>query len=273
VTTAYHYTRNNREPIRVVVFCGGPGLQPDVKEFIRRLEEHPEIEFLGAFCQSPGETLFAISQDLWKRRGFLAVPLAITRFGRTIGCFLSRPIARMVLNRRLARLSDRIHFVPDIHSVDVLQHVRSLDPDLGLIYGSPILKPVLFEIPHLGTLGIHHGKAPEYRGKKTTFWEIYNGEKTVAVTIQKVNAGLDTGDILKQGTVTIERRSYRNVCQKLDELGIELYLQAIIEVHHNTATYSPQVGKKGKLYRDPKFPDLLRFTWRQWRRRLRMATQ
>jgi methionyl-tRNA formyltransferase len=264
VNTGPHY---NREPIRVVVFCGGPVLQPDVKRFIYRLEEHQEIQFVAAICQSSGQTLRSIWRDLWRRRRLLAVPLAITQLGKTIGSFLSHPITATTLNRKIENLSDRIHFVPDIHSMDVLHHVRSLAPDLGLIYGSPILKPELFEIPVLGTLGIHHGKAPEYRGKKTTFWEIYNGEKAAAVTIQKVNAGLDTGDILKQGAVAIDHRSYRAVCKELEELGIALYLQSIIEVKRGTATYSPQVGTKRKLCRDPKFADMLRFTWRQLQRR------
>ena len=255
------------DSIRVVVFCGGPVLQSDVKQFICRLEEHPEVQFLAAICQSSGQTLRSIWRDLWRRRRLLAVPLAITELGKAIGSFLIHPIAAAELNRKVRDLSDRIHFVPDIHSPDVLQRVRSLAPDLGLIYGSPILKPALFEIPVLGTLGIHHGKAPEYRGKKTTFWEIYNGEKTAAVTIQKVNAGLDTGDILKQGAVTTDHRSYRAVCKELEELGIALYLQAIIEVKRGTATYSPQVGNKRKLCRDPKFADMVRFTWRQLQRR------
>lgn len=263
-TVCHHMT----DPIRVVVFCGGPVLQPDVKRFIYRLEEHQEIEFVAAICQSSGQTLRSIWRDLWRRRRLLAVPLAIMELGRRTGSLLSHPIAAAKLDRKLAALSGRIHFVPDIHSINVLHHVRSLAPDLGLIYGSPILKPELFEIPSLGTLGIHHGKAPEYRGKKTTFWEMYNGEKTAAVTIQKVNAGLDTGDILKQGAVTTAPRSYRAVCQELEEVGIVLYLQAIIEVKRGTATYSPQRGTKRKLCRDPKFADMVRFTWRQLQRRL-----
>ncbi len=32
----------------------------------------------------------------------------------------------------MARLSERIHFVPDIHAEDVLARVRALAPDLGL---------------------------------------------------------------------------------------------------------------------------------------------
>jgi methionyl-tRNA formyltransferase len=259
------------DPIRVVVFCGGPVLQPDVKQFIYRLEEHQEIEFLAAICQSNGQTLRSIWRDLWRRRRLLALPLAITQLGKTIGSFLSHPITATALNRKIDDLSDRIHFVPDIHSTDVLHQVRSLAPHLGLIYGSPILRPELFEIPRLGTLGIHHGKAPEYRGKKTTFWEIYNGEKAAAVTIQKVNAGLDTGDILKQGAVTIGHSSYRGVCKQLEDFGIELYLQSIVEVKRGTATYSPQVGTKRKLCRDPKFADMVRFTWRQLQRRFNVC--
>jgi methionyl-tRNA formyltransferase len=126
---------------------------------------------------------------------------------------------------------------------------------------------MLFEIPVLGTLGIHHGKVPEYRGKKTTFWAMFNGEKTAGVTIQKVNAGLDMGEIAKQGEVSIGRRSLRSVWNELEKLGLDLYLQAIVEVKQGTASYQPQVGKKGKLYRDPKLGDILTFWWKQFNRR------
>jgi folate-dependent phosphoribosylglycinamide formyltransferase PurN len=254
-----------REPIRVVLFGGGPVLERDVKQFICRLEAHPEIELLGAFCQSEAQTFQAVVRDLWRRRRFLALPLLLAHTADVVGRHLSRPRAEFELNRAMARLSDRIHFVSDIHAEGVLEAVRALKPDLGLIYGSPILKPALFEIPMRGTLGIHHGKVPEYRGKKTTFWAMYNGEPTAGVTIQKVNAGLDTGQIVKEGEVLIGRRSLRAVWTELEALGLDLYIEAIIEVKAGTATFRPQVGKKGKLCRDPKPGDVLRF----WRRQLR----
>ena len=254
-------------PIRVVVFGGGPVLERGVKHFICRLEEWRDIEFLGAFCQPGEQTWPAIIRDLWRRRGLLALPLLLVQIVRAIGRFLSDPRAEVQLRRKMAGLSDRIHPVPNIHDEEVLGRVRSLAPDLGLIYGSPILKAELFDIPTLGTLGIHHGKAPEYRGKKTTFWAMYDGEKTAGVTIQKINAGLDTGEIVKQGEVTINQRSYRAVCQELERLGLELYVNAIIEVQQGVALYAPQVGKRRKLCRDPKFADLVRFTWRHFKRR------
>ena len=138
-----------------------------------------------------------------------------------------------------------------------------------MIYGSPILKPELFEIPKLGTLGIHHGKVPEYRGNKTAFWMMYNGEPRVGVTIQKINRGLDTGQIVKAGEVKAFRRTYPAVVRELEALGLDLYIQAILEVRSGIAEFKPQVGVKGKLYRNPKAVEFLRFWGRQIKRRLK----
>jgi methionyl-tRNA formyltransferase len=148
----------------------------------------------------------------------------------------------------------------------VLEQVFCLNPDLGLIYGSPILRPELFEIPKLGTLGIHHGKVPEYRGNKTTFWAMYNGERTAGVTIQKVNKGLDTGQVVKTGEVEAWGRSYLSVVHDLEALGLDLYIQAILEVKRGVASFKPQAGNKGKLYRNPKPLDFIRFWLKQLRR-------
>lgn len=255
------------QPIRVVVFGSGPALTPDSKQFLCRLEAHPEIALLGAFCQTESPSFLAFVNDLWRRRGILAFPLIFASFANNVARFVAQPSAEISQRKNLASMADRIHFVKDIHASEVLGQVSSLVPDLGLIYGSPILKPKLFNIPSLGTLGIHHGKVPEYRGNKTTFWAMYNGEKVAGVTIQKINAGLDTGQIVKVGEVIIGRRSRRAVWRELEALGLDLYLQAIIEVKEGTAAYRPQTGTKGKLYRNPKLNDLLNFWVKQIRKR------
>lgn len=254
-------------PIRVLVFGGGSRLEPDVKQFLVRLETQPEIQLLGAFCQSPGGSFTDVARDLWRRRRWLAAPLLALHLLNSAGRFLKRS-GDAALNRQLARMAGRIHFVPDIHAPAVLEAVRALAPDLGLVYGSPILKPALFEIPALGTLGIHHGQVPQYRGKKTTFWAMYNGEPAAGVTIQKINAGLDTGQIVDCGSVAIGRRSYGAVWQELVALGLDLYIRSILAVRAGTAVYRPQQGPAGRLYRDPKMGDIRRFWRRSLRRRL-----
>jgi folate-dependent phosphoribosylglycinamide formyltransferase PurN len=254
--------------IRVVMFGSGPELNLDAKQFLCRLEEHPEIEFLGAFCQAQSRSLWAVFRDLWKRRGLLAPPLFFIWVTSKAMRFLLHAREEIELKRKLQRISDRIHFVTNIHAQPVLEQVCALEPDLGLIYGSPILKPELFEIPRLGTLGIHHGKVPEYRGNKTVFWAMYNGDPVAGVTIQKVNKGLDTGSIVKTGEVKADRRSYQAVVHELESLGLDLYIQAILDVKHGVAEFKPQSGVKGKLYRNPKPGHFLKFWSKQIKRRL-----
>jgi len=254
-------------PIRVVMFGSGPQLNQDAKQFLCRLEEHPEIEFLGAFCQAQSQSVGAVFADLWKRRSWLAIPLFVVWITNKAMRFLLHPREESALKIRVENISDRINFVPDIHAQKVLEQVCALKPDLGLIYGSPILKPELFEIPNLGTLGIHHGKFPEYRGNKTTFWAMYNDECVAGVTVQKVNKGLDTGSIVKTGEVSTQGLTYQAVVHELETLGLDLYMQAILEVKHGTAEYKSQSGVKGKLYRNPKPADFLKFWSRQIRRR------
>jgi methionyl-tRNA formyltransferase len=197
----------------------------------------------------------------------LAFPLLIARIIRGVNIFLKNPRKEIALSKKLSHISNRIHSVKDIHAQIVLDQVWSMIPDLGLIYGSPILKPELFNIPKSGTLGIHHGKVPEYRGNKTTFWAMFNGEATAGVTIQKINEGLDTGSIVREGQVPIGRHSYQTVWRELEALGLDIYIKAILDVKNGTATYRPQIGIKGKLYRNPKLNDFIAFWIKQLKRR------
>jgi folate-dependent phosphoribosylglycinamide formyltransferase PurN len=245
--------------IRVVLFGGGPIPERGVKEFVCRLEEHVEIDFLGAFCQSRGQTTGDIVRDVWKRRRLLAVPVLLAQIAAYARQLVTAPRSEYQLRKRFSRLADRTHFVPDIHAPEVLDSVRALDADLGLVYGSPILKPALFEIPTLGSLGIHHGRMPEYRGKKTTFWEMASGEESAGVTIQKINAGLDSGEIVKQGSVPIGRKSYHRVSREVEELGLDLYMTAVLETKQGTATLRPTPPAGRKPFRDPKVRDLIRY--------------
>jgi hypothetical protein len=249
-------------PIRVVLFCGR-FLEPAARRFLLRLEEHPEIALVAAFAQGEPPTASRRLADLWRRRGLLTAPLLV----RDVAAGLVRRIARCGENpefdRAAARSVQRIAFVPDVHAPSVLERVRSLVPDLGLIYGGPVLKPELFQIPRLGTLGVHHGRLPVYRGKKTTFWEMYHREPAAGVTIQRVNAGIDTGEVVLEGGVPVGRKSYARVAEEVQQLGVELYLEAILQVKRGTARYRRPQGARGPLFRDPTLAQLVRLSLRQ----------
>src|SRR5215212_10123376 len=120
-------------PIRVVMFGSGPRLNPDVKQFLCRLEGHPEIELLGAFCQAESNSIAAVFADLWKRRGILAFPLFVIRLLKKVISLVSHPREEIAQQRILKEISDRLYFIPNIHAPNVLEQICKLEPDLGLI--------------------------------------------------------------------------------------------------------------------------------------------
>jgi methionyl-tRNA formyltransferase len=255
-------------PTRVVVFGGGPVPEYGAREFICRLDEHPDIALVGVFCQSKAQTFAEVVLDTVRRRGALAVPLLLVQGAGAAARLVAHPARTRALQRRWQRVSDRLWFMPDIHAKEVIDQVGRRSPDIGLIYGAPILRPCLFQIPKLGTLGIHHGRLPDYRGKKTTFWAMYRGEPQAFVTIQKVTAGLDQGDVVKEGQVTIGRLSYGEVWRRLEAVGLDLYMEAICELAKDPDRLTEKRAPGGKLYRDPSLRDLINFYWRHLKRRL-----
>jgi folate-dependent phosphoribosylglycinamide formyltransferase PurN len=249
-----------------VVFFGGPYLQPSARRFAAMLDAHPEVDLVLGLCEGEGAGLGHRLRNLWRRRGWVAVPVVVLELLTETWRFLRHPRETLELRRLSARALPKFAAVPDVHAPAVLERVRAAAPDLGVIYGGPILKPELFAIPPFGTLGIHHGRVPQYRGKKTTFWEMYNGERAAGITIQRVNPGIDTGEVVRTGEVEIGRKSYGRVWREVEDLGCRLYLEAVLSVRKGEATFVAQdaSAQRGPLYRQPGFREILRFWRRRW---------
>jgi peptidoglycan/xylan/chitin deacetylase (PgdA/CDA1 family) len=149
------------------------------------------------------------------------------------------------------RSNVRIITVTDIHAGPSLEIVRDFGPTLGLAIASPILRPQLFSIPSLGTLNLHKGKVPQYRGMPPAFWELWNEEREVGCTVHRVDDKLDTGDIVCE--TSIERQRYstlRGLQIALDEAGIRLMCQAVAGTLSGSTVALPQ-GSEGATFRKP----------------------
>lgn len=250
---------------RVIVFAS-PFPLPAERLFLARVDAHPDLELVGVLCRGAGAGRGARIADLWRRRGVLALPILVRDAVATRGSRGAPPADAV------ERIRGRTRVVPDVHAPDVLAWVASLDADVGVVYGGPILRPALFEIPERGTLGVHHGRLPEYRGKKTVFWAMANGEYAAGVTIQEIDAGLDTGRVVRAGEVPIGRRSYREVSRRVQALGVDLLLDALLageplpETHEQGRRADAEPGpaaEPGPLYRDPGLLDFARLFLRR----------
>lgn len=94
--------------------------------------------------------------------------------------------------------------VENYHSEDSIKLLREAEADLGIIYGTNIIKESVFSIPKMGSINLHQGFAPIYRGGPTVFWELFNDEKELGITVHFVAAKVDTGDIILQKTFPLE---------------------------------------------------------------------
>ncbi len=114
---------------------------------------------------------------------------------------------------------------------------------LGLSLAGPILKPETFETPTLGTINLHKGKLPDYRGMPPAFWEILAGESQVGVSVHFVDKGLDTGPVVKASTVPIDPYSSpAGLRVTLDEKGHDLVCEATAEILTDNWRSIPQEG-------------------------------
>lgn len=63
-------------------------------------------------------------------------------------------------------------------------------------------RPVLDAVP---TVGVHPGMLPKYRGSHPLWWALRNEERTVGLTSYLLDEGIDSGPILEQVEVLVER--------------------------------------------------------------------
>ena len=107
--------------------------------------------------------------------------------------------------------------------------LRELAPDVCVVaaYGK-ILPQSMLDIPKHGCLNIHGSILPEYRGAAPMQRAIIEGKKITGVTIQQMELGMDTGDILViRDTEIGENDNFEDIHDRLGVLGAEAILEAL----------------------------------------------
>jgi Formyl transferase len=79
--------------------------------------------------------------------------------------------------------------------------------DVAVSLDNTLISEATFTAPPRGTINVHHGAVPDYRGGPPVFWELADGRDTVGFTIHRIDAGIDTGPVLATGKVPIAKRA------------------------------------------------------------------
>src|SRR5207249_2636197 len=96
-------------------------------------------------------------------------------------------------------------------------------------------------LPQLGCINLHASLLPKYRGAAPIAWSIIQGERITGVTTMKIDAGLDTGDILLQREVEIsESDTGESLSSRLSVLGADLIVETLHKLEPGQIEPRPQ---------------------------------
>ena len=140
----------------------------------------------------------------------------------------------------------------NLNSPEAVEKIRQTNSDLGIVLGTRILKRPAFSAPRLGSINLHKGAVPDYRGMPPGFWEIYNKEKSAGVTVHYVDESLDTGDIVATSQVEIlPLDTPETLLVKLHRAGAETLAAAVRAIQSDTANPVKQDAGSRKPYSRP----------------------
>lgn len=150
--------------------------------------------------------------------------------------------------------------VNDVNENACIEEVRKIHPDLILIYGTGILKQKTIDVLGTDIYNIHSSILPYYRNVHSDFWAYLNHDyDKIGISIFKVNAGIDTGEIAFQKVNPLPKGSLlskykaenlRLIAETIPHF-IESYMRGNIQL-------ARQDKKEGSVGITPRIKDLRR---------------
>jgi methionyl-tRNA formyltransferase len=124
----------------------------------------------------------------------------------------------------------------NVNDAAVIAELASFAPDLFVVAGfSTILTEPVFSLPKLGTINLHAGRLPKYRGGSPLNWQLINGEQEIGTSVLQVDAGIDTGAVLAEAAFPLgDRDTIADLHERANTLFPELVLKCVAGLEDGT---------------------------------------
>jgi methionyl-tRNA formyltransferase len=144
-----------------------------------------------------------------------------------------------------------------IRRPEAVQHLAALAPDAMVVVGyGQIVPQSVIDIPPHGIINVHASLLPKYRGAGPVQWAIAHGETRTGVTTMRIDAGLDTGDMLLKAETDIgPEETAVELGARLAAMGAALLVETLERIasivpqkqDQAQATYAPLLKKEDGL--------------------------
>jgi len=179
-----------------LIFCGTPRFAV------------PSLEKLAAAVHCIH--LVVTQPDRPKGRGLELVPSPVKQSAQKLSFPITQP--------------DRIKTNDEFRS-----QLTTLKPDAIIVVGyGRIIPQWMLDLPLLGNINLHASLLPKYRGAAPIQWAIANGETITGNTTMRLDAGLDTGDILLQREMPVlPHDTAETLAPRLADMGADLLVETL----------------------------------------------
>ncbi len=127
--------------------------------------------------------------------------------------------------------------------------LTGIRPDAIIVVGyGRIIPQWMLDLPRFGNINLHASLLPKYRGAAPIQWAIARGESVTGVTTMKIDAGLDTGDILLQEELAIAPEdTAESLSPRLARIGAQLTVTTMKGLMARAISPRPQENSKATL--------------------------
>lgn len=124
-----------------------------------------------------------------------------------------------------------------------LDELESLKADLQIVVAFRMLPKAVWSMPKNGTFNLHASLLPNYRGAAPINWAIINGETKTGVTTFFLNEEIDTGAIILQRSVDIDKDDTAgDLYETLMTMGSKAVLETVALIYNNKVSLIDQVN-------------------------------
>lgn len=129
-----------------------------------------------------------------------------------------------------------ISHVKSVNAQETISLLQNLQPDVVIVNGTRIIRKSVLQCISAPFINTHMGITPKYRGVHGAYWAIVNNDaENCGVTVHFVDPGIDTGDILYQARIEVEKSDNYNTYPFLQIAAARpLMKQALLDIQNGT---------------------------------------
>jgi len=138
----------------------------------------------------------------------------------------------------------------DVNSPEFIEFIKKMQPNLGIVGGySTIFKNALINLPEFGTINLHGGRVPQYRGGSPLNWQIINGEREIGISVLRMDERVDAGSVVAESTIQLSLEDdIASIHKKANDLFPKLLVEALSVIDSNSTDIRVQDEKHAKYW-------------------------